>query len=262
MRKTGVVILLLSSCMVASADSSVCHFSSQYNIEVDENRVMFTKQGGSRYEFQRGNLVINDQQIKLAPAQQDSVTGIYETTRQLIPKLADIGAEAVERALKTITILTASFFGGDEEIHQELTRPIEILADKIRENITADHFNAAAMDRSFEEAFDKEFELLLSTAFGHYTEAIGDIVAGLFSSEGTSIKDLAVRLEDMGEELQSYVDASAHDIRADAELLCQDFAQLDLYDDQLLDLVGYPRQGLISIGERGESHASAIDLDL
>ncbi|MDE0757939.1 MAG: DUF2884 family protein, partial [Pseudomonadales bacterium] len=109
---------------------------------------------------------------------------------------------------------------------------------------------------------DKEFELLLSTAFGHYTEAIGDIVAGLFSSEGTSIKDLAVRLEDMGEELQSYVDASAHDIRADAELLCQDFAQLDLYDDQLLDLVGYPRQGLISIGERGESHASAIDLDL
>ena len=90
--------------MVASADSSVCHFSSQYNIEVDENRVMFRKQGGSRYEFQRGNLVINDQQIKLAPGQQDSVTGIYETTRQLIPKLADIAAEAAELAKLADTV--------------------------------------------------------------------------------------------------------------------------------------------------------------
>ncbi|HIG61694.1 MAG TPA: DUF2884 family protein [Gammaproteobacteria bacterium] len=262
MKKTGVVILLLSSCMVASADSSVCHFSSQYNIEVDENRVLFTKQGGSRYEFQRGNLVINDQQIKLAPAQQDSVTGIYETTRQLIPKLADVVAEAVELALKTITVITTSFFGGDEEIHQELTLPIEILADKIRENITADHFNADAMDRSFEEAFDKEFELLLSTALGRYAQTIGDAVAGLFSSEGPSIKDLALRLEDMGEQLQSYVEASAHDIRADAELLCQDFAQLDLYDDQLLGLKGYPRQGLIRTDEKGESRKSGINLDL
>jgi len=262
MKKTGVVILLLSSCMVASADSSVCHFSSQYNIEVDENRVMFRKRGGSRYEFQRGNLVINDQQIKLAPGQQDSVTGIYETTRQLIPKLADIAAEAAELALKTTTVVLTTFFGGDEEIYQELVRPIEVLADKIRENITADHFNAGAMDRSFEEAFDEEFELLLSTALGRYAQTIGDVVAGLFSSEGPSIKDLAVRLEDMGEQLQSYVEASAHDIRADAELLCQDFAQLDLYDDQLLDLEGYPRQGLIHSGERGESQVSAINLDL
>ena len=262
MKKTGVVILLLSSCMVASADSSVCHFSSQYNIEVDENRVMFRKQGGSRYEFQRGNLVINDQQIKLAPGQQDSVTGIYETTRQLIPKLADIAAEAAELALKTTTVVLTTFFGGDEEIYQELVRPIEVLADKIRENITADHFNAEALDRSFEATFDKEFELMVSRAIDHYTQDLSGIAVNIFSGEAGNIEDLAVRLENMGEQLESYVEANVHDITTQAELLCQDFAQLDLYDDQLLDLEGYPRQGLIHSGERGESQVSAINLDL
>jgi hypothetical protein len=98
----------------------------------------------------------------------------------------------------------------------------------------------------------------LSTALGRYTQAIGDIVAGLFSSEGTSLKDLAVRLEDMGEQLQSYVEANAHDIKADAESLCQDIAQLDQYDDQLLGLEGYPAAGLIRKGEGDESNGSFL----
>jgi hypothetical protein len=253
MKKTGLVFLLLTSCVVVNADSSICHFSSQYNIEADENRVIFALQDGSRYEFQRGNLVINNEQVILDSKQQNSVTGIYETTRRLIPEVAAVAAAAVELALKMTAFIITTFFGGDEEIHLELSQPINVLADKIRENITADRFNAEAMDQSFEAAFDKEFELMVSAAVDRYTQALGGAVTDFFSGDAGGIKALAERLDNMGEALESYVVEHTPELEAQAELLCQGFAQLDQYDDQLLGLEGYPVGGLIYKSEQDES---------
>jgi len=253
MKKIGLIFLLLTSCMGVNADSSVCHFSSQYNIEADENRVIFALQDGSRYEFRPGNLIINDEQAILNLRQQDSVTGIYETIRRLIPEVAVVAAAAVELALKTTAFITTAFFGGDEEIHLELSRPIQLLADKVRVNITADRFNAEAMDQSFEAAFDKEFELMVSAAVDRYTQALSGVVTDFFSGEAGGIKALAERLDNMGEALESYVVEHTRELEAQAELLCQDFAQLDQYDDQLLRLEGYPVGGLIYKSDQDES---------
>ena len=250
MKKFFLAAVLSVAGFGVSADSKVCQYSTDYNIEIDKTRVLFTKISGDKFEFKGANLFINSEKAELTAAQSRTVENIYQVTRQTVPKIAHIAADATELALKATTAVMTSFFGEDEEVHQDLIQPIEILADKIRENITVDNFNAEAMDKSFEDTFDKEFEVMMETAFSKYSgKIVGNVISTIFSGDTEELEDFEFRMENMGQEIEAFVESNAGDIEERAESLCEDFAKIDTYANLLLEVEGYPQDGLIVEGD-------------
>lgn len=262
MKRLVLAAVLSSVCFGVNADSEVCQFSTGYNIEINNSRVVFSKESGDKYEFSGADLYINGDKAELTRAQSRNVENIYNTTRETIPKIANIAADATEIALKATTAVMTSFFGEDEEVHNDLIQPIEVLADKIRENITVDNFNAEAMNKSFDAAFDEKFEVMMETAVSKYSgKIIGSVLSKVFSGDSEELEDFEFRMENMGEEIEAFVNKNAGGIEARAKSLCQDFAKIDEYDNQLQDVDGYPSDGLIKEGDSESFDVGSINLN-
>lgn len=257
MKKSIVAAAILGMSCTVSGHSSVCTYSTDFNIEINQESVLFKKQQGEVFEFKGNSLLINNEVMELTEKQQAASKNFQREAREMVPKIAEIAVEGAELGVKAATIAINALFADSPDAKNELIKPIEAISDKIKQNISKTQLNTQTLEASLEDAFDKEFEKMIETAVSRYSgRIIGSVLGSIFSGDGEELKDLEFRMENLEQDIDDYVEVNAKKIEQKADALCDDMIALDRFDNQLQDLSGYPDGGLIQKGEKSSASNS------
>ncbi|TQV88622.1 DUF2884 family protein [Aliikangiella coralliicola] len=259
MKKILLTAMILGASGIANADSNVCEFSTDFNINIDEDRVVFDKNSGDAIEFKGDKLFINGEAAKLTAKQKRASEKLQAGARAMVPKIAEIAVEGAELGIKATTIALTALVGDDQGVHSDLIQPIEAISNKIKQNISATSLNTQALEASFENAFDEEFEKLIEVAATKYAGKIaGSVLTAVFSGDQEELKDFEFRMENMERQMEEYVEANATEIEVKAEALCANVEALDKFDTVLEAVDGYPEGGLLHKGDKDGFKFSGI----
>jgi len=264
MKKILIAAAILGVSGLANADtqSNVCHFSTDYNIDINEQRVLFNKSDGDSVEFKKGKLLLNGEVVELTAAQAEASMNLQRGARAMVPKIAEIAVEGAELGIKATTMVLTSLFGDDQEMQNDLIKPIEKLSDKIKQNISASKLNTEALEKSFDEAFDNELEKVIETAATKYAgKIVSNVLGSIFSGDSEEMEDLEFRMENLEHDIEEYVEANAKELETKADSLCLDMAELDKFDAQLESVNGYPNDGLFQENDKDGFNVSNFSLN-
>ncbi|MCW8875684.1 MAG: YggN family protein [Kangiellaceae bacterium] len=247
MKKTFIAAALFGASGIALADSKVCDFSVNYDINVNDASVLFDKSNGDSIEFKGEKLFINGESVELTDEQRRASLELQRGAREMVPKIAEIAVEGAELGIKATTIVLSTLFGNDTDIQNELLKPIEAISDKIQEHISDTRMNTAELEKAFDNAFDEEFEQMIETAASKYSgRIVGNVLSAVFSGDQEELKDLEFRMESLETDIEKYVTENASEIERKAEELCLDMAVLDKFDSELESVSGYPKGGILT----------------
>ncbi len=229
-----------------SAHSNECDFSVNYNINIDDQQIRFDKKNGSKIVFDGDELMIDGKLVSLTNKQQQTSQDFQRRTRAVVPKIAQIAVEGAELGVKAATIALTGLFGNGEDVHRDLIEPIEAISSKIKANISETSLNTEALEESFEEDFEDEIEKLVETAISKYSgKMITQIIGSIFSGDEEDIKDFEFRMENMEHDIERYVETHAEALEEKADELCVDLKAIAELDEQLEEVDGYPKDGII-----------------
>jgi hypothetical protein len=258
--KTLSAVALVAFSQLTLADSKACNFSTDYNIDINDERVVFSQTDGDSFEFKPDQLLVNGESVKLNHEQSHAATKLHNGARAMLPKIAEIAVEGAELGVKATTMVLTSLFGDDDEVMQkDLIQPIEALSLKIKQNINQNQLNTEALETSFEQAFDQEFENMIANAASKYSgKLLSNVMDMIFSADSEELKDFEFRMENLEKEMEEYVEANAKQIEVKAKALCQDMVDLEQFDRTLQSVAGYPAKGLFN--NNGDSGFKLSDL--
>lgn len=247
MQKTLLTLALIGVIggVQAHDNDNECRFSTNYDVTVESNEVVFAKKNGDKIAFIGDELMINGEEVTLTDEQREAAESLRENTKAMVPKIAEIAVEGAELGLKATTVVMTSLFGDDMDMQNELIKPIEAVTEKIKANITPKSFNSEALEVSFKEAFDEEFEQAIEAAVTKYSgKIVSNVLTAVFSGDSEELKDFEFRMENLEREIETYVTDNAKDLEIKAESLCGDLAKLEEFDSQLEGVDGYPSEGV------------------
>jgi len=260
MQKTLLTLALIGVVSGAQAHDNECSFSTNYNVNVEENEVIFSKKNGDTIAFIGDELLINNEKVEMNDEQREAAESLRENTKAMVPKIAEIAVEGAELGLKATTVVMTSLFGDDMDMQSDLIKPIEAVTEKIKANITAKSFNSEALEVSFKEAFDEEFEQAIEAAVTKYSgKIVSNVLSAVFSGDSEELEDFEFRMENLEREIETYVTDNAKDLEIKAESLCVDLVKLESFDKQLEGIAGYPSDGVFETDGDGNLNFTNIN---
>ena len=246
MNKTIIAILLTAAISGVSAHSNQCDYSVDYNIDINEERLLFDKKNGDKVVFEGDRLTINNLPVALSSEQMQASRDFQREARAMIPKIANIAVDGAEIGVKAATIALTTLFGESEEVHEDLIAPIEAISEKIKTNINETSLNTQELKASFDEGLDAEIEKLVETAVTKYSgRIVGQVIGSIFSGDNEEMEDFEFRMENMEHDIERYVEKQAEDLEARADELCDDLKSIALLDEKLESISNYPENGII-----------------
>jgi len=252
-RNSLVVISLIFASSLALADENrhECHMSTDYDIKIDENSVLLSHTGRESLRFSGEQLLVDGKPANLNDQQRRAVVHLQQGARRLVPQFARLAVEGGELGVKAATLAITALLGDDVAVHDDLIKPIEAISHRIQENITDDMVNSTQLEKAFDQDFEREIEQLVSTATTKYSgKMIGHVLRAAFSGDDEEMNDLEFRMENLGEDIERQVEAEAKQLEARADELCEQMQALEQYDQQLVGVEGYPKQGVIVVQNR------------
>ena len=255
----GLAFLLAGN---VSAETDVCNFSTDYNIEINDERLIFSQTDGDKFEFIDDQLRINGKLAELTPSQLKTSLQFQSEVRVTVANIALIAVEGAELGLKAATIALTALFGDDEQMQQDLLEPIAAVSEKIKANISATRLNTEALEKSLDQAFDDELEQVVETAVTKYSgKILGGLMRSIFSDDKEELNDLEFRMENLERDIETYVEANAQALEAKADALCADLVKLDKLDAEMEAVSGYPEGGLFRATDGGGFKISNLTLN-
>ncbi len=254
MNKPTLFLLATLASPFAMAQSAQCNYSLDYTIEVSDSKIQFTDRNDRQVAFYADHLSVDGKTLVLTQEQAKTREEFTELSRQMVPKVVEVAIDGAELGVKAATLVVSAFFGDDPQAHQELVEPISRVADKIRANVSPNRIDTHALDASLNEELEVEIEALVENALSKYAgRMVGQVFDAVFSSDDEQTKDFSNRMAQMEKDLDLYIDKEAKAIEKKADALCVDFKQLAKLDESLESVPGYPDEGLIQQGSRGNS---------
>ena len=246
MKKLLIATAIAGSCGLASADTDICDYSTDFNVEINEQSVLFKKDNGRSFEFKGNQLFIDGEVAELSKDQQKAIAELQERARAMVPKIAEIAVEGAELGVTAATMVLTALFEDDQALQQELLEPIKEATAKIKENINKDLMNSKELEKLLDESFDEKFEEAIESAATKYaSKIIGNIFDNLFSENSEELEKLEARMEQLEKNIEESIKVNATKLEEKAESLCQDIIAMDALDNQLDGVEGYPEDGLI-----------------
>ncbi len=247
MTKLKILLLLSVFSVLKTVSADDCSFSTDYNIKILPDSILFSKNKLSQLQFRGDNLLINREKVELSDKQREASRLFQKQTRLILPKVADVAVEGAELGINASVVTLKALFCENNEMAGELTQSVEKLGRKIRSSITDTRYDAETLGDSLDNIFDDEFEKLIEQATVKYSgKMMSNILASVFSGDKEELKDLEFRMENLGHDIETYVEANVKTLETKAKALCQDAEILEKFDSVLETVAGYPENGLIN----------------
>ncbi len=217
---------------LAAAASSIdldarCHVESRYGLQVDADRLGFTRKsstttGPARIEFVGNTIHIDGQAIALTAADRQRVDQFQSELRAMVPQVKQIVSDSIDIAFVALATVVTQF--SSDERRAELLDELQAL------KIDADHAVATAnsTDALKNEAFERRIEAAV--------ERIVPTLAGEFAAQAIRVamsgdEDAAATIERranaFGEEIERSVEGAAKSLEAKVARLCPQVEALD-----------------------------------
>ncbi len=261
-----VVVSSISANSIAHSQVSneQCQYNVDYNIKLDEHQITLTHPKKESITFMQGKLLINGKSVSLSRKQLTASNDIQSKTRMMMPKIADVAVEGAELGIKAATMVFTALGGATQEEQKELLEPLNMISKKIRANIDHKTFNNQTLSDSFDKELEDEIQKFVGKVISKFSgQMVNQVLGSIFSGDrekSEEMKDFEFRMENLEQDIETYVEANAKELEIKAEALCGDLEQLAELDLVLESVDGYPKNGIIHKGKGHNFHINRFSL--
>jgi hypothetical protein len=236
MKRTMLAMALVLACGSAMArnggkiSANSCDVESDYSLTTHGNAFVFTRDDGkapARMSLGGGKLFIDGKQAQLNGADQARVGQFEGELRQLVPEVQQVTIEAIDIAFTALT-----------EVARGLSSdPDESVAKLEKSHVRARKEIASRPAFVFSKHGDDALAAIIDPIVSEYVPEITGSAVTLamkmvFASDAKRV-DMEKRLNRMGEEIDTKVNARAEKLEPLAEAMCQRMKRMDGLDNAL-----------------------------
>ncbi|WP_394128972.1 YggN family protein [Shewanella maritima] len=236
--------LLISAAFVAPAQAKIslgdeqCNVALNYDVTVEPKRLQVSQSGAEQYRIEQGDLYVNGEQVELNEQQQALVNDYANELSRQVPEVIDFVGDVVSIATQAVSMALTPILGdaAGSQI-DELLVGIQQRVDELAYQQGDKFFlgsTETTMESAFNEEFEKEIEQVMTNSIGTIMMTLG---SEIMSSEGGSfdekIESFALKMENIGQEIETQIEHQAKDIEYRADKVCNDFESLMAMEQNL-----------------------------
>jgi hypothetical protein len=237
MRLGGLLLLLCCSTAQATLD---CEVALHYGVVVTNNQIRVIQQSGTVYQINGDNqLFVGGNWIALDNTQQQQLAELSKGLHVVVPKMILLANEGVELAIVTVEQVYAGLMGKDHKSQEKLQDSLERVQMSVREKFihaNDNYYMGPGRLENVDDFVDRELEAQIEEAMNTSVGGILSAIGGLVSSEQSTeqkVEELALKLENMGTDIEQNIAPRAQSLKQKAEWFCKKFKQLDHVEDKL-----------------------------
>lgn len=221
-----ITAVSLGASFSVQAESLQCKFESDYAFSQQGRTLIFSRDAapGKRIMIQDGRMVIDGKELKLAADDRARITQFESETRLLIPQVKLVTKEAIDIAFTALIEVSRALNG-------EQNNPT---VKKLQNAQIALH-NSFSKNPSLviNDNMDKEIIEPIVTDFvpDVVGAAIKQLLSLAFSGDDAKAKAFEARMDKMGKEIQTKVDARAKKLEPLAQAMCSRIRNMDKIED-------------------------------
>jgi Protein of unknown function (DUF2884) len=229
MKRLALIIALsFGAAFAAQAETLQCNFESDYKFSQQGRTLVFTKETspGKRILIQDGRMVIDGRELGLSADDKARVSEFESEVRLLIPQVKLVTSEAIDIAFTALIEVSRGF---DSEQNNSTVK-------KLRNAQVALH-----------NSINKSPELIINDDIDEkiiepiVTDFIPNIVGAAvkqaltiaFSGDEAKKKAFEARMDNMGKEIETKVEARAKKLEPLAQAICSRARNMDKIEDGL-----------------------------
>ncbi len=214
--------LSFGAAFTAHAESLQCNFESDYTFSQQGRTLIFSKDAapGKRIMIQDGRMVVDGKELSLSSADKERVAEFESEMRLLIPQVKQVTTEAIDIAFTALIEVSRGLNG---EQNNPTIRKLQNAQVALRKSI------------------DKNPELVINDDIDEkiiepiVTDFVPDVVGAAvkqalslaFSGDEAKAKAFEKRMDNMGKEIETKVEARAKKLEPLAQAMCTRVRNMD-----------------------------------
>lgn len=225
MQRTALFLALALSASTAwSHTDSECHLRSDYDLTVEDSRLLFeSERDGPTIAFANGAVTVDGQLLALGAADAERVQHFERVVRDLVPEVKAIAVEAVQLAGEAIKAVSASLSDDPGAVARIADRADELSAGVIAQ-IRSARSSRQLQDEHFEAAMEDLVEEMVPELVGSITSVA---IKAALSGDMDAVDAIERRAKDLERTIEREVEQRAELIEARADALCERAQELD-----------------------------------
>lgn len=208
-----------------------CHVESRYGVQVENDRLDFTRNsagtaGPSRIELVGGSIHIDGQAIALSAADRQRVNQFQLKLRALLPQVKQIAAESIDIAFVALSTVVTQF--SSDERRAELLGELRALKNDAEHTIATANSTDALENAAFERRLEAAVERIVPTLAGEFA---AQAIRVAMSGDADAAASIERRATEFGQQMERSVEGAAKALETKVARLCPQVEALDAIDN-------------------------------
>jgi hypothetical protein len=227
----GLILLAamsLSASFSAYAESLECNFESDYTFSQQGRTLVFSKEAspGKRIMIQDGRMVIDGKELSLSADDKTRVSEFENEMRLLIPQVKLVTSEAIDIAFTALIEVSRGLNGEENNTTiRKLQNAQVTLHNSLNKN------SALIINDDIDE---KIIEPIVTDFVPDVVSAaVKQALAIAFSGDDSKAKAFEARMDNMGKEIETKVEARAQKLEPLAQAMCGRLRNMDKIEDSM-----------------------------
>lgn len=223
-----ITALSLGVSFSVQAKSLECNFESDYDFSQQGRTLIFSRDTapGKRIMIQDGRMVIDGKELKLSADDKARISEFENETRLLIPQFKQVSSEAIDIAFTALIEVSRGLNGEQNNPTLKKLQNAQIALHK--------SLNKSSSLVVYDDIDEKIIEPIV-------TDFVPDIVGAAvkqalslaFSGDDAKAKAFEARMDKMGKEIESKVEARAKKLEPLAQAMCSRVRNMDKIEDSI-----------------------------
>lgn len=230
-------LLLLTAGAAVAHDS--CNLELDAGLRISEDSIEFYAADKPSYKIVADRqLVVNGQNLKLTPEQQDAVTRYAEAIRAAVPEVHSMALGGIDLAIEAITLTFDNLLGEKNQVSAQLTTELNNAKSDVNRYFTSGRpisLNRANEDtpdflgKQFETRIERIVETSVQNSIGSIMIAVGKEIL----ASGGNMQAFEDRMNKFGEQMELQMNAKAAGLEGQGRKLCGTMQLVDAYEEEL-----------------------------
>jgi hypothetical protein len=219
-----------AQAMDSHAHRLSCSYSSDYDVQVQANGIVFTRSNGHPGDvfMHDGKLRMDGHEVQLSDADAARLREYEQEVRDLLPAIAGIARDGVDIGYSALTTVVATLSErGDERTH--LLREL-----RDRHNDAVRHIDGTLGQGTWKAGDEGDFfgHDLQKTVADMVSNVTSDVVKDALSGDSSRLASLQARTDALDTAIDKAVNSPAEKLGQRAEALCPHFSHLQQLQQQ------------------------------
>lgn len=233
----AIAVMMVTGAGVANAKSQTCDVDMAYDVNLNGNEIVFTKNNQETVVIKDSNsLSLDGKQQSLSAKQTQLLHEYAQQIRELLPAASQIAEDASLLALEAVRDVTSVLLEHNPAKANEVVARVDTIAAELKQHISESHLRPEAIGEYLAGAeFEKEFEALIEESVTEFVEVnIPSMIAAAMSGNEEKVKAFEERMEKFGQEMETKYEAKAKLIEEKADALCDLVKQIETKEDSFV----------------------------